>query len=62
MLDGTARRTVSGWLVNFNRIDYEFNSMLDPLWSGEKTYRQLVDENAARINALLNGERKTGKL
>jgi multiple sugar transport system substrate-binding protein len=61
MLDGTAKRTVSGWLVNFNRIDVEFGGMLDPLWSGEKTYRQLVDENGARINALLQGERKTGR-
>jgi multiple sugar transport system substrate-binding protein len=62
MIDGTAKRTVAGELANFSRINDEFNGMLDPLWSGEKTYQQLVNENGARINALLQGERKVGKL
>ncbi|GHU04187.1 hypothetical protein FACS1894147_09070 [Spirochaetia bacterium] len=62
MLDGTAKRTVSGWIVNFNRIDNEFGGILDPLWSGEKTYQQLVNENQNRINAMLSGERSMGKL
>jgi multiple sugar transport system substrate-binding protein len=61
MLDGTAKRTVSGWLKNFSRVNDEFDAMLDPLWAGEKTYQQLVTENGSRINALLQGTRESGK-
>jgi multiple sugar transport system substrate-binding protein len=60
MLDGTAKRTISGWLVDFNRIDTEFSGMLDPLWTGEKTFQQLVNEHGSRINSLLRGERSAG--
>ena len=61
LIDGSCGRAVSGVIKNFNQVNNEFSAMLDPLWMGEKTYQQLVSENQARINALIQGFRETGK-
>jgi multiple sugar transport system substrate-binding protein len=61
LLEGTAKSQPNAVLKNFNRINTEFMGMLDPLWNGEKTYQQLVNENKVRINALVQGYRETGK-
>ncbi|MDR1901719.1 MAG: extracellular solute-binding protein [Treponema sp.] len=61
LIDGSCGRAVSGVIKNFNQVNNEFGAMLDPLWMGEKTYQQLVNENEARINALVQGYRETGK-
>jgi multiple sugar transport system substrate-binding protein len=61
LIDGSSGRAVSGVIKNFNQVNNEFSAMLDPLWMGQKTYQQLVNENEARINALIQGYRETGK-
>jgi multiple sugar transport system substrate-binding protein len=61
LVDGSCGRPVSGVIKNFNEMNNEFNAMLDPLWMGQKTYQQLVTENEARINALIQGSREAGK-
>ncbi|MDR0731705.1 MAG: extracellular solute-binding protein [Treponema sp.] len=60
LIDGSCGRAVSGVIKNFNQVNDEFSAMLDPLWMGQKTYQQLVTENEARINALVQGYRETG--
>jgi multiple sugar transport system substrate-binding protein len=60
LIDGSCGRALPGVIKNFNQVNNEFNSMLDPLWMGQKTYQQLVTENEARINALIQGYRETG--
>jgi multiple sugar transport system substrate-binding protein len=61
MLDGSCKPTMTSVVADFTKINNEFSAMLDPLWNGEKTYQQLVDENKSRINALVKGYIKQGK-
>jgi ABC-type glycerol-3-phosphate transport system substrate-binding protein len=55
LIDGSCKATPTSVVRDFNKINTEFSAMLDLLWSGQKTYRQLVNENKNRINALVKG-------
>jgi ABC-type glycerol-3-phosphate transport system substrate-binding protein len=61
MMDGSCKPTMTSVVANFNKINDEFSAMLDPLWNGEKTYQELVNENKGRINALVKGYIRQGK-
>ncbi|GHU65591.1 ABC transporter substrate-binding protein [Spirochaetia bacterium] len=62
MIDGTAQRFVPGYVKNWPKINNDFSAILDPLWYGEKTYIELVNENKDLINASVQGFRSPGKL
>jgi multiple sugar transport system substrate-binding protein len=61
LIDEICGRPMSEVIKNFNQVQAEFAAMLDPLWMGEKTYQQLVNENEVRINALVQGFREAGQ-
>lgn len=60
VLDPNCKPVISAVVVDFAKINNEFSAVLDQLWSGEKNYQQIVNENQNRINALVKGYYEQG--
>lgn len=58
MIDGSARPTVTGTVINFNQINDVLSPALDLLWSGEKFAQEALAPVADQANALVAGYRK----